>query len=150
MTAERSVSRISSRHYSDHSRRVVESSPEPQASTSSTVVAGVDAEPSVSKMLQKIVAKTEKKKLWKNYKLELVLRKSKKKKSMKSKADVITTIKVEPVTNTSPTSMVNIKTEPGTASPPTPLRLQLAFGAQSSSSSLGFLESIVQSRKVLV
>jgi hypothetical protein len=82
--------------------------------------------------------------------LELVLRKSKKKKSMKSKADVITTIKVEPVTNTSPTSMVNIKTEPGTASPPTPLRLQLAFGAQSSSSSLGFLECLVQSRKVLV
>ena len=61
MTAERSVSRISSRHYSDHSRRVVESSPEPQASTSSTVVAGVDAKPSVSKMLKKIVAKTEKK-----------------------------------------------------------------------------------------
>jgi hypothetical protein len=30
------------------------------------VVAGVDAEPSVSKMLKKIVAKTEKKKLWKN------------------------------------------------------------------------------------
>ena len=39
-------------------------SPEPQASTTSTVevVAGVDVEPSVSKMLKKIVAKTEKKK----------------------------------------------------------------------------------------
>ena len=64
-------SHASSRHYSDHSRRVVESSPEPQASTSSTVVAGVDVEPSVSKMLKKIVAKTEKKKkVWKNEKLE--------------------------------------------------------------------------------
>ena len=63
MTAERSVSRISSRHYSDHSRRVVESSPEPQASTSSTVVAGVDAEPSVSKMLKKT---EKKKKVWKS------------------------------------------------------------------------------------
>ena len=47
------------------------------------------------------------------------MRKSKKK-SKKSKADVLTTIKVEPVTNTSPPSMVNIKTEPGTASPPSP------------------------------
>ena len=45
------------------------------------------------------------------------MRKSKKK---KSKADVLTTIKVEPVTNTSPPSMVNIKTEPGTASSPSP------------------------------
>ena len=44
------------------------------------------------------------------------MRKSKKKKSKKSKADVLTTIKVEPVTNTSPPSIVNIKT--GTASPP--------------------------------
>ena len=68
MPAERSVSRISSSEkrrnnsscqYSDHSRRFVESSPDPQASTSSTVVAGVDVEPSVIKMLKKIVAKTE-------------------------------------------------------------------------------------------
>ena len=60
LTAERSVSRISSsekrnhkdsshvssRHYSSHSRGVLESSPEPQASTSSTVVAaGADILP---------------------------------------------------------------------------------------------------------
>jgi len=135
MTAERSVSRISSsekrshrdsshansRIYPDQTRRVIESSPEPQASTSSTVVAGVDLDPSVSKMLKKIVAKTEKKKkTWKNEKLELVLRKPKKKKSKKSKADLLGSIKAEPVTDTSPPSRVNIKTEPGTASPPSP------------------------------
>ena len=37
-----------------------------------------------------------------------------------SKADVLTNIKAEPVTNFSPPSMVNIKTEAGIASPPSP------------------------------
>ena len=74
--AERLVSRIGSseeenspRHKSckfsplfSYSKRVAESSPEPQASTSYIVVAGGwGVEPSVSKMLKKIVAKTEKK-----------------------------------------------------------------------------------------
>ena len=73
--AERLVSRIGSseeenslRHKSckfsplfSYSKRVAESSPEPQDSTSSIVVAGGGVEPSVSKMLKKIVAKTEKK-----------------------------------------------------------------------------------------
>ena len=52
----------SSCQYSGHTRRVVESSPEPQVSTFSTEVAGVGGEPNMSKMLEKIVAKTEKKK----------------------------------------------------------------------------------------
>ena len=53
----------SSRHHSSHSfdqsRRVVETSSLPQASSSSTVLAGVDVEPRVSKMLKKIVANTQ-------------------------------------------------------------------------------------------
>jgi len=121
----------SSRHHSSHSfdqsRRVVETSSLPQASSSSTVLAGVDVEPRVSKMLKKIVANTQaekKKKGWKNEKMELVLRKSKKKKHKKSKGEA-PIIKTEPVTDSSPPTpagdLVNIKTEPGTASPPSPL-----------------------------
>ena len=46
---------------------------------------------------------------------ELVLRKPKMKKSRKSKADVPTNIKAEPVKDFSPPSMVNIKTDSGTS-----------------------------------
>ena len=66
----------SSRHHSSHSfdqkRRVVETSSIPQASSSSTSLAGVDVEPRVRKMLKKIVANTQaekKKEGWNNEKL---------------------------------------------------------------------------------
>ena len=48
---------------SRHEERSSSHKYQPQASTSSTVVAGVEGEPSVNKMLKKIVAKTEKKKV---------------------------------------------------------------------------------------
>jgi hypothetical protein len=51
---------------------------------------------------------------------ELALRKPKMKKSRKSKADVPTNIKAEPVKDFSLPSMVNIKTGSGTVSPPSP------------------------------
>ena len=95
------------------SRRVVESS---LAGNSSTVLAGVDVEPSVSKILKKIVARTDKKKKgFKNEKLELVLRKPKKKKHKKNKADV-PAVKKEPGAEDSAPSVPvrSIKTEPGT------------------------------------
>jgi len=100
-----------------HTRRVVESS---SAANSSTVVAGVDVEPSVSKMLKKIVARTDKKKKgFKNEKLELVLRKSKKKKHKKTKADV-PVVKKEPGIEyfAPPEPVISIKSEPGTEMDP--------------------------------
>jgi len=93
-------------------RRVVESS---STGNSSTVLAGVDVEPSVSKMLKKIVARTDKKKKgFKNEKLELVLRKPKKKKHKKSKPDA-PVVKKEPGSENSapPEPVISIKTEPG-------------------------------------
>jgi len=97
------------------SRRIIESS---QVVNSTTVLAGVDVEPSVSKMLKKIVAKTDRKKKGrKNEKLELVLRKPKKKKHKKNKIEA-PIIKTEPGTDESvppviEASNVLVKTEPG-------------------------------------
>jgi len=109
------------------SRRVVESSSEYQPTPStSTVLAGVDVESSVNRILQKIVAKNEKKKKGKKKeKMELVLRK--KKKTKKSKLDEPrrgVLVKAEPQTDHEPpspaTPAVNIKTEPGAAPPQAP------------------------------
>jgi len=112
------------------SYRAQDSSPEDAESKakSSTVVAGVGVKPSVSKMLKKIVSKTDRKKSWKNEKLELVLRKPKKKKHKKNKLEV-PIIKTEPATEESsppPPAAVMIKSEPGSGSPPTSSTLPAA------------------------
>ena len=64
----------------------MELSPKTSVNTS-RVVAGVNVDDDVRKMLKKIVSKESEQKKWKNEKLQLVLKKSKKKKRKKSKSD---------------------------------------------------------------
>merc|ERR1712142_670936 len=108
-------------------RRVMELSPKTTVNTS-RVVAGVNVDDDVRKMLKKIVSKESEQKKWKNEKLQLVLKKSKKKKRKKSKSDapvIKNEVDADSLPPSNKQSKIVVKREPGLdASPPPPPNLR--------------------------
>jgi len=105
----------------------MEVSPKTSVNTS-RVVAGVNVDDDVRKMLKKIVSKESEQKKWKNEKLQLVLKKSKKKKRKKSKSDapvIKNEVDADSLSPSNKQSKIVVKREPGLdASPPPPPNLR--------------------------